>query len=56
MPAPKKGETKDEFISRGMESKEMKKEFSNKKQELAVLYSKWENRNNKKDSKSKKNG
>lgn len=38
IPQPKKNESKNEYIARGMSSEVMKKEFPNKKQRLAVLY------------------
>ena len=41
MPNPKKGETKEEYISRFMNSEEAKNSFPDEKQRLAVAYSKW---------------
>lgn len=38
LPEPKKGEKTKDFISRGMSSSVMKKEFPDTKQRLAVLY------------------
>jgi len=41
MPVPKKGESKSEFISRGMHSAHVKKDFDSIDQRLAVLFSIW---------------
>jgi len=42
MPAPKKGESKKQYISRCMGHSEMKSKFSNPKQRVAVCYSYWD--------------
>lgn len=41
LPAPKKGEQRDEFISRCVSDETMKKEYPEQKQRLAVCYSQW---------------
>ena len=40
-PTPNSGEKRSSFIGRCVGSKEMKKEFSDVKQRVAVCYSKW---------------
>jgi len=41
MPVPKKGESRSAFISRGMHSAHVKKDFDSIDQRLAVLFSIW---------------
>jgi len=41
LPVRKKGETKDDFIARCMDSEVMKREFPKSKQRLGVCYSQW---------------
>lgn len=41
IPKPRKGETQQEYIQRGMSNDVMEKEFPDQKQRLAVLYSTW---------------
>ncbi len=46
MPKPRKGENKDDFISRCMSSEEAKNDFPDQDQRLAVCNSFWDQRNN----------
>lgn len=48
MPKPSKEESKQDYISRFMDSSEAKKDFPDYKQRLAVAYSMWNRRNKKK--------
>lgn len=41
LPKPKKGEKENDFISRCMSNKTMKKEFPDQKQRTAVCYDQW---------------
>lgn len=41
---PKKGEKKDDFVSRCMDLKKMKAEFKDQEQRAAICYEKWRNR------------
>jgi hypothetical protein len=41
MPKPNPNENKEEYVSRFMSSEEAQKSFPDKKQRLAVAYSKW---------------
>lgn len=53
MPAPKKGESKDDYISRFMSDDVMKSEYPDEKQRMAVATSKWEdNQKNMSDDKT----
>jgi HK97 family phage prohead protease len=45
LPKPKSGETKDEFIERCMSHEQMKDEYKDKDQRLAVCFSQWEKEN-----------
>lgn len=45
MPEPRKGESKNEFITRCIGSKQMNDEFPDQDQRAAVCYKYWENRN-----------
>lgn len=44
LPRPREGETRDEFISRFMSDEEMKKEFKDTKQRVAVALKIWRDR------------
>ena len=50
LPSPNKKQGEDSFVSNCMSNETMKREFPNKKQRLAVCYSK--HKNSKKNSKS----
>jgi len=41
IPVPRKGESRKEYINRGMSNDTMKKEYPNGDQRLAVLFSTW---------------
>lgn len=41
MPTKKEGEKRDEFISRCMSDEQMKKEFKDREQRIAVCFSYW---------------
>lgn len=41
MPAPRSGESRQDFVSRFMSDEDMKKEFPKQKQRLAVAFQKW---------------
>ncbi len=47
MPNPRKGESKEDYISRFMSSTEAKKDYPDKDKRLAVAYSKWNQSKNK---------
>ena len=48
MPTPKSGESRSAFISRGMHSTHIKKDFDSIDQRLAILYSIWRKHHKKK--------
>ena len=48
MPTPRKGEKKDEFISRCMGDEEANADFPDQKQRAAFCYSQWERKGKKK--------
>jgi signal peptide peptidase SppA len=52
MPEPRKGEQKDEFISRCMGDSESNKTFPDQKQRAAFCYSQWDRKNKKKSMKN----
>ena len=49
MPLPKKGESKEEYISRYMNSEEAKKSFPDEKQRIAVAESEWKKHHHSKE-------
>ncbi len=50
LPNPSKGETQSDFVSRFMSNDQMKKDYPESKQRLAVAYSQWRRRNSKKEA------
>lgn len=44
MPSPRKGETKQAFVSRCMGDSEARRTFKDRKQRAAFCYSQWENK------------
>jgi len=44
MPSPRKGETKQSYVSRCMSSEEAKRDFPSSDQRVAFCHSKWENK------------
>jgi hypothetical protein len=47
MPSPRKGETRDKFISRCMGSGESRRTFPDQKQRAAFCFSQWRNKDSK---------
>lgn len=45
IPAPRKGEAKNQFISRCMGNPTMVREYPDQKQRSAICYAQWERRN-----------